>query len=99
MEENVIPKKKIIVDSEDEKYLVTSINVENDKEYFLYSDGNLYVKDNTGNLKRLDNVTPESKALIKKIMENFKPGKTDVVKTEKSDTLKKKEIDVDYPEL
>lgn len=102
MEENRIPKLENTVRDEQEKFLVTSVILEeNNKEYFLYSDGKLYEKDNEGNLVRVDNDTPESKKIVEKIMGNFKPGKTDVVQNENNSHKKNKtrEIDVDYPEL
>lgn len=100
MDEIKIPPKEMQNKSEDEKYLVTSvISEENKKEYFLYSDGNLYEKDNEGNLVRLDNVSPESKKIAEKIMKNFRPGKTDVVENNSPQNNKPKNIDVDYPEL
>lgn len=102
MDEIKIPPKEMQNKSEDEKYLVTSVtSEENSKEYFLYSDGNLYEKDNEGNLIRLDNISPESKKIAEKILQNFKPGKTDVIHPEKGKNVnsRKKEIDVDYPEL
>lgn len=100
MEEIKIPEKEILSKNEEERYLVTSvISEENNKEYFLYSDGNLYEKDNDGNLVILDNITPESKKIIEKIMDKFKPGKTDVIEQEKINNSRKKEIEVDVPEL
>lgn len=100
MEEIKIPEKEILSKNEEERYLVTSvISEENNKEYFLYSDGNLYEKDNDGNLVILDNITPESKKMIEKIMDKFKPGKTDVIEQEKINNSRKKEIEVDVPEL
>lgn len=102
MSEIKIPENGIQTKNEEEKYLVTSVvSEENNREYFLYSDGNLYEKDNEGNLVKLDNVSPESKKIAEKIMQNFKSGKTDVINPEKGNNFnsRKKEIDVDYPEL
>ncbi len=102
MEEIKVPPKEMQSKNSEEKYLVTSvISEENKKEYFLYSDGNLYEKDNEGNLVKLDNVSAESKKIAKKIMENFKPGKTDVINNPNNFIPKSnaKDVDVDYPEL
>lgn len=99
MEENKIPKLEMSQKNNQEKYLITSVVSEDNKEYFLYSDGNLYEKDDNGELRKLDNITPESKDLIKKIMQNFKSGKTDIFEPEKIAPVTKKEIEVEVPEL
>lgn len=82
-----------------DKTLITIITSENSKEYCLYSDGNLYERDNNGNLKQLDNITEESKNLIKKIMNKFSSGKTDVIRKESSQERMKKKIDIELPIL
>jgi hypothetical protein len=82
-----------------DKTLITIITSENNKEYYLYSDGNLYERDNKGNLKQLDNITEESKNLIKKIMNKFSSGKTDVIRKESSQERMKKKIDIELPIL
>lgn len=79
----------------DEKKLVTEITSENNEIYFLYDDGNLYKKDSSGKLIKLENITPESKELIKKLMNKFKPGRTDV----KISEFDKKENEMELPEL
>ncbi len=99
MEENKIPNLEMPPKNNQEKYLITSVVSEENKEYFLYSDGKLYEKDDNGELRIVDNVTPESKELIKKIMENFKPGKTDIYEPEKIAPVTKRKIEVDVPEL
>ena len=100
MEEIKKPEIELPPKNEEDRYLVTSvISEENNKEYFLYSDGNLYEKDNSGNFVILDNVAPESKKIIEKIMEKFKPGKTDIIRPEEIGTSTKKDIEVDVPEL
>lgn len=55
--------------------------------------------DNKGNLKQLDNITEESKNLIKKIMNKFSSGKTDVIRKESSQERMKKKIDIELPIL
>ena len=82
-----------------DKTLITIITSENNKEYYLYSDGNLYERDNKGNLKQLDNITEESKNVIKKIMNKFSSGKTDVIRKESSQERMKKKIDIELPIL
>ncbi len=102
MNEIKVPQKGMKTKNSEEKYLVTSvISEENKKEYFLFSDGNLYEKDNEGNLVKLDNVSPESRKIVEKIMENFKPGKTDVIRNQNNFQKRNNltDIDVDYPEL
>ena len=68
-----------------EKQLVTAITLENGTEYYLYSDGNLYERDNSGNLKQLDRLNPASQAVIDRIMNKLNGGKTDVVRTARSE--------------
>lgn len=99
MEENKIPKLEMPPKNYQERYLITSIVLNNNKEYFLYNDGNLYERDNSGKLIKLDNITSESKELIKKIMQNFKSGKTDIYQPEKVSAVTKKQIEVEIPEL
>lgn len=99
MEEIKIPNLEMSTKNNQEKYLITSVVSEENKEYFLYSDGKLYEKDDNGKLQMVDNVTSESKELIKKIMENLKPGKTDIYEPEKIAPVTKQEIEVDEPEL
>lgn len=82
-----------------DKRLITVITSENDKEYYLYSDGKLYEKDNEGNLKQVDNITEESKKLINKIMNKFSPGKTDVIRKESNQERKRKKEDIELPIL
>lgn len=99
IEEIKLPEGKVSLKSGEDKFLVTSIvSEENNKEYFLYSDGNLYERDNNGKLIKVDNVAPESRKIVEKIMKNFEPGITDVVDPEKSNKPSKR-IEVDYPEL
>lgn len=62
--------------------LVTEIVSEDEKVYYLYTDGNVYEKDTEGNFKMLDNLNPESQKILAKIMNRFKPGRTDVVTPE-----------------
>lgn len=88
-----IPKK--------EKFLVSEITSQTNKIYYLYSDGNLYEKDSEGKLKKIDDLNSESKKLIQAIMNNFRPGKTDVINDNKKKSSEKQEnkIKVELPEL
>lgn len=61
----------------DDMILLTEITCENGKTYYLYNDGNLYEKSDDGNHKKLDKLNEGNLELIQKIMERFKPAKTD----------------------
>lgn len=99
MEENKIPQFHKTSSINREIHLITSVISEDNKEYFLYSDGNLYEKNSEGKLIKLNNVRPESQQLIKKIMQNFKAGKTDIYEPGNNSPITDKKIEVDLPEL
>ncbi len=64
----------------EEKKVITKITLENGKDYFLYSDGKIYEKDEEGNLVQLNNLNSESKKTIDKIMNKLRSTKFDVVR-------------------
>ncbi len=68
------------------KTLVTRITSESDKDYYLYSDGNLYEKNDIGELVVLDKLNPNSKQIIDKIMQKYKSiRKIDIVSYDEKD--------------
>lgn len=99
MEKNIGDISKDDV-QDDVMHLITSIKC-NDKEYELYTDGNLYEKLKDGCLKLVDRLNEDNKEIIEKLMSNFKPGQIDVVKTIDFENNEKhpKDIDVHEPEI
>lgn len=60
-----------------ELHLVTSV-IFNNTEYYLYSNGKLYTKNESEQFIELDDTTEQGRKLIKEIMNMFKAGKTDI---------------------
>ena len=79
--------------------LVTQVTLESGKVYFLYSDGNLYTREDE-KLIKLDNITTENKKIIEKIMELYKPAKTDVIdRNLAEDKIQEEKVNVEVPEM
>lgn len=79
--------------------LVTQVTLESGKVYFLYSDGNLYTREDE-KLIKLDNITTENKKIIEKIMELYKPAKTDVIdRNPAGDKIQEEKANVEVPEM
>ena len=79
--------------------LVTQVTLESGKVYFLYSDGNLYTREDE-KLIKLDNITTENKKIIEKIMELYKPAKTDVIdRNLAEDKIQEEKANVEVPEM
>lgn len=68
---------KIIGEDGEEIYLISTISNDYGNIYCLFSDKNFYQNKNNEYFK----ITDEN--LIKKLLENFKPGFSDVIRSEK----------------
>lgn len=69
----------------EEKKVITKITLENGKDYFLYSDGKIYEKNEKGTLVQLDNLNLESQKTIDKIMNKLRSVEFDVVRRPNND--------------
>lgn len=100
MENGIDEKNFKQITNTDELSIITTMKCKG-KEYYLYSDSNLYEKLPDGRLVVLDRLNSENQKIIKKIMSKFKPGMTDVIRRkEKRRNQQSKEIkDIDVPEI